>query len=407
MKKILPFCLLAIGFGFAQDPMGTPPPPAPEASSTGPASFDAVRGHAYNPTEITGAPSSVEDLYLTPSDIYGKKFFYVSPTDKLGYVAFSALGGSTLLGFRSRGDGSNLVLGYATPGFGLALEYAIQKEWTKTTSDNAPLPGTTIASTRVTGRGDNIDLHISLPIGSATAYARAGWDTDLSTYNETEGAPVIPGEPNVNYYVKYDRSTISTDVGVLGEAGNLNYDVNLNILRFGTTITSDEENFSSMGDKVVSRDSYLGVGLNFNLSYAALKNETARILVGSNNGLGVELYDEVDADADGFASGKRTRLYIAPNILGEVILADNWLAFAGARHNIIFRFGAADPGDLRNVDYSETEIYQSATAAYIGLRYQKSNWAFEAQVEDNVFDNPFGGFNGSNIFASFGGFIYF
>jgi len=414
MKKIFPFCLLAIGFGFAQEPMGNPPSPAPEASPTGSASFDAVRGHAYNPFGITGAPSSVTDLVTTPSDIYGKKFFYVSPTDKLGYVAFDALGGSTLLGLELYGSSPisgnpNLVLGYATPGFGLALEYTIQKEWTKTTSDNTSLPGSTIVKTRETGPGDNIALHISLPLGSSTAYANMGWYTYGANYIETEGAPPdLSGlTPNQNGYVKFDNSTIRASAGMLGGAGNLNYDASLSVWRTGSTLTSDLEYFSSMGDKAVSRDSRLGVGLNFDLSYAALKNETGRVFVGSNNGLNVVFYDEVDSGDPQYAGGKRTSLNISPNILGEVILADNWLAFAGATHGIHFRFGADNLINLRNENYSETAIWQSATDAYIGLRYQKSNWAFEVQVSDNVFNNPFGGFNGSDMFASFGGFIYF
>jgi len=431
MKKILPFCLLAIGLGFAQDSDSPPQiaseapptssPSAPPASSppqsTSSLSFDAVRGHAYNPYGIAGAPSSIYDLVLTPSDIYGKRFFYVSPTDKLGYVAFNLFGGSTLLGLSNNSDNiydesnsTSLVLGYSTPAFGFALQYSIAKQWNKTTTDIPAVPGvspgyTITNSGRVTFPGDNIGLYLSLPLGSATAYANANWHTyNLSYYAETEGSPV----PQANSWTKVDYSYIDAKAGMLGSAGALNYDAYLNIHRYGGTMTSSDEDFSSMGDKVVTYDSYLHATLNLNLSYAALKNETARVLVGANNMLGAQFLDEVDAGESGYAGGNRIALVITPNILGEVILGDNWLAFAGAKHDIALIFGALyDDADARDDTYSEVTALQLPTEAFLGIRYQKNNWAFEAQVSDNVFNNPFGGFIGDNILVNFGGFIYF
>jgi hypothetical protein len=407
MKKILPFCLLAIGLGFAQDPWApepssggiSPVAPPPEAKPAGSASFDAVRGHSYNPFGIAGAASSVYDLIVVPSDIYGKKFFYVSPTDKLGYASFDLFGGSTLLGLsNSPYDIPKLVLGFATPGFGVALEYSINKRWTET---KAPVGDETATiSHRETDYGDNIGLYFSLPLGSATAYANAKWFTYQSTYDEVAGAP----DPYPNGWTKVDYSNINGNVGLLGSLGALNYDTYLNIERSGGTMTSSYEDFSSMGEKVVTDDSYLSTALNVNLGYAALKNETTRVIVGFNNMLGITFLDEVDSGDANLAGGNIIKLTISPNILGEVVLADNWLAFAGAKHDINFIFGEETP---REGDTSETSISQTATQAFLGIRYQKTNWAFEAQVADNIFNNPFGGFAGNNMFLSAGGFIYF
>jgi len=402
MKKILPFCLLAIGFGFAQDPMGSPPPAASETKL----SFDAVRGHAYNPFGITGAPSTVLDLITTPSDIHGKKFFYVSPTDQLGYVAFNALGGSTLLGMNTSGD---LVLGYATPAFGLALEYTIRKQWTEVKTDvpatAASAPFTVTTSTRTTRDGDNIRLNFSLPLGSSTAYANVGWLTDYSNFEEIEGMP----NADNNGWTKEDYSTVDANFGLLGNAGAMNYDASLSIERSGGTLTSSYKDFSSMGEKAVTDDSYLSLALNLDLGYEVLKNETARVLLGANNSLGAMFLDEVDdgdpvdGDTQRTTGGSRIVLSISPNILGEVIISEHWIAFVGATHDLAFIFGGVSD-NARDKNYSETNALQTPTRASLGFRYQKDNWAFETQIINN---NPFAAFSGDQIFTKFGGFIYF
>jgi len=413
MKKILPFCILAIGLGFAQEPMGDSNPPAPASGSVpigAPSVFDAVRGHGYNRYGTTGAPSSVTDLVLTPSDIYGKRFFYVSPSDELGYAAFNLFGGSGLLGLSSD-PSDNLTLGFATPGFGIALKYTIRKTWREESVDYPGQPGpngstipggTQITNTRTTYEGDNLGLFFSLPLGSSTAYANLTWYTyGNSGITEVEGAPVVPGQPdNTNGFVKVDYSDINANLGMFGALGALNYDASLNIERHGGTLTSDRADFSSMGDKAVTEDSYLATRLNVNVSYAALKNEMSRIYVGSNNQFGIEFRDEVDPDGNGYAGDNVIRLSLTPNILGEVILADHWSTFAGAKHEIHFAFGDAD----RSEKTSRTSINQSATEAYLGIRYSKTNWAIETQF---VNDDPFAAFGGRNILLQFGGFIYF
>jgi len=295
------------------------------------------------------------------------------------------------------------------------LEYSISKQWIedRTIFPASPVtPGYTITENyRETIPGDNIGLYFSLPLGFATAYANASWHTDeVSSYYEIKGEPLSAD----NYWGKEDYSTINARVGLLGSVGALNYDTYLSIERSGGTVTSDKEDFASMGDKLVTYDSYLDICLYFNLSYVALKNETARVLVGANNLVDVNFLDGIDSDEPlrtelyqwPIENGTRVALVISPNILGEVIIADNLLAFAGAMHRINFIFGG-DIDEARERGHNKITIRQRPTFAFIGLRYQKNNWALETQVSDNVFNNPFDGFSGSDMFASFGGFIYF
>jgi hypothetical protein len=420
MKRFLIFCLLAIGIGFAQNPWvpSSPEitePPIGGLSAALPASaepavqasvFNSVRGHGYNPFSIVGAASSVNDLVITPSDIYGKKFFYVSPSDKLGGAAFDLFSGSALLGLS---DNNSLILGYATPAFGVAFDVSIRKMWTEEIKEVPTITeiATVTTTTRATFPGDNIGLSFSLPLGSATAYANGNWSTyDMSRITEISGSPEPDGKGNG--WTKEDYSDINASIGLLGNFGSLNYDVYLSAFRHGGTLTSSFGEFSDTGDKVVTKDSYLEADLSINLGYVAAQNETARAIIGFNNVFGAKFLDEIDPDDKTTAAGSVMVLVISPNILGEIVVVDNLLAFAGAKHDVVFVFGPIDDdgnprSSARNKDYSETIITQPGTEAFAGIRYQKTSWALEAQI----FTNPFEALAGGNIFANFGGFIYF
>jgi hypothetical protein len=369
------------------------PPPAPSSSSAeeakpaapeGKTIFDNLRGHAYNPYSTVGAASTVGDLILLPSDINGQKFFYVSPTASLGYAAFPLDGSTALLGLDNSplGSPAALILGYANSAFGIVLNYSVSKIWTSNTA------GTADVSSRVTQPGDNIGLYFSVPLGSATFYANAGWLTyGTSTDIDRNGKDSTT-----------DYSEIQANVGLTGNSGSLNYDGYLNVIRTGGT------EIRPNGDKLVDVYSYLGAALNFNLGYAALQSSTARVIIGANNYVSIRFLDETKDPALPRKGDNVMGFVISPNILGEVSLSDNWLAFAGAAHALNLIAGNGD----RIKDTSYLNIaHTDGTDAFAGVRYQKINWAVEAQVAADMFRNPFGGFNGSNMFAEFGGFVYF
>ncbi|GHV12414.1 hypothetical protein AGMMS49938_04900 [Fibrobacterales bacterium] len=390
ISKFLFSGLFVVGSAFAQLPWEnssssaeetTTPPPSYEATSNSSSSaiapqaetiFDQVRGLAYNPYGTVGAASNVADLATTPSDIYGKKFAYLSPSDFVGFTAFNLGGGSALLGLGNNYYLSELTLGYATGAFGLAVKLSIAKAWIS--DDNFDV------SERRTGAGDNVDLYFSIPISIGTLYARGGWLTNQNSYSS---------DRNGDEYGE-DYSSIEAQVGLTGKLSSLNYDAYLGFLRTGGTLIDD-------GDKAVDENTYTAFSLNFNIGYQALANERARVLVGLNTSALGMFYDEVENIGD---SDSQLSLTLSPNILAEVALFDNLLAFGGATHSLVL-FG----GDLdRNDDTSLFGIVQSPTTqAFAGLRWQKDNWALEAQVAAN----PFEAFNGNNIFANFGGFIYF
>jgi len=419
-SKFFVLCLFSAVLAFAQLPWETPsqgasdassPVPAPSSFSAPPAAvaspppasapsgektaFDKLRGNGYNRYGTIGAATTVDDLYLYPSEIHGQKFFYVSPQeDYAGYAAFGLGGGSALFGLDNSplGNRAALVLGYATSAFGVAATYSVAKSWftdketptVKEGPNGQQVLDTVTSSRRTTFPGDNLGLSFSLPLGgSATLYANAHWLTYATSYSYEVDSKEI----------KEDYSRLGGAVGAFGAFGALNYDVSLQATRFGGTLTDDK------GNKAVDEDTYLGFGLGLNLGYVALQNSEARAIVGLNNYVGMNFYDEVKK-IEGREGYSEIGAIISPNVLGEVVFFENWLAFAGAMHNLYVLALDED----RNKETSQVDlVHDESTEAYVGVRYQKASWALEAQVSAN----PFRALNGDNIFASFGGFIYF
>jgi len=364
------------------------PPPALSSSSvaetTTPASedkpiFDSVRGNAYNPFSTVGAASTVRDLVTTPSDINGQRFLYVSPTaaDRSGYLAFGLGSGSALLGLDNSplGSPSALILGYANSSFGFALNYSVAKNWSSNSN--------TDVSTRTTYSGDNIGLYFSMPSG---LYANVSWLTYAESY----------ARDNDGNESSEDYSEIQANVGLTGKSGSLNYDGYLNIIRTGGTQTMPND------DKLADENAYFGFALNFNIGYDILQSSNARIILGSNNYFSMRFFDEIKNPSR--KSDNIMGFVISPNVLGEVSLFNNWLAFAGATHALNLIAGNNDKDN--RTSYLDI-VHTDGTDAFAGIRYQKTNWAVEAVISANMFDNPFDGFNGNSMFAGFGGFIYF
>lgn len=347
-----------------------------------------LRAHSYNPYSTAGAATTVEDLLTTPSDIHGQKFFYVSPTSRVGYTGFDIGSSNMLLGLTTSpiDAPAALILGFATQSFGVALNYSVAKVWMKDETDPSMKE-----SVRITNPGDNIGIYFSVPLGSMTAYANASWLTYAPSYSvELSGS----GTSGLVYDESEDHSALEFNLGVLGSAGSLNYDGYLNVIRTGGTITDSD------GESAIDENTYLGVALGFNLGFSALQSSTARVIVGLNNSFSMAMFDEIDQ----LKSDNVMAFIMVPNILAEVSLFENWLAFAGAAQSL--NIVTSDP-DRENKTSGLTISHDDETRAFAGIRYQKPNWALEGMIAANMFNNPFGGFNGSAMFAEVGGFIYF
>jgi len=273
-----------------------------------------------------------------------------------------------------------LVFGYDKSGIGFALDYSVIKGWR--TEEAAQGSNVGDRSTAYTHEGDNIGAYLSVPMGSSIFYLNVGW----LTYAPSGSVEVGSTKASTDF------SEIQGNVGLTGSSGSLSYDGYLNVIRTGgKTVVKNKTN--------IDNNSYLGAALHFNVGYAAFQIPTARIIIGSNNHIAMVSYDNVKVPkTDG---NSIMGLTITPNILGEVAMTENWLAFAGAKQDInLTRFGTKTTSQL-TIEHSD------GTSASAGIRYQKTHWAVEAAVNNNVFDNPFTGFAGNSMFANVGAFINF
>ena len=345
------------------------PAPAPRAASTssGNSPFDMLRGHAYNPYSTIGASDNVYDLKTTPNLIHGKKFAYISPTDKIGFAAFDFMGGSALMGLDNSAGTGSILAGYANSEFGVALEVAFNKMW----ATGKDYEGKE-ESASMTGAGDKIAAYFSMPSG---IYANAEW----LTYGRVSTDDTSTDFSEINLQAGYSQ----------GET--FIWDAHLDVTRHGITEDNDGETSTD------ARSLILG-SLNFDVGFRAVDTPTGRVQIGSNNGLGAVFQDGSTKEPK-MESDNVIFVRISPNILGEVALGENLLAFAGANQNLYLTFGSA----LRDEDISLTTLLQTGTSAFGGLRYQKTNWALEAQIARNIF----GIMDGQNVTGQFGGFVYF
>jgi len=352
------------------------PSPMAETKPAEKSIFDSVRGNAYNPFGTVGAASTVGDLVTTPSDISGNKFLYVSPIDQVGYTSFGFVGGSLMLGLdnSTSENGNNLaalILGYANSGFGLAIKYSVDKIFLSDERSGNNL------STRITYPADNIELYLSFPIGAETLYANGGWITDRES-----GSVDNDGKTR-----KIDFSTMTANVGLLGS----NYNIHLNLARQGGFYVNEKDK------KAVEEGTFSAFALGIDLGFEVLQSKTARVIIGLNDTVGVAFFDKIGKlyKGDNIIIAQLT-----PNILGEVALSQNLFAFAGAAHNLTIISGDGDAEADTHLTMIESD---PETQAFMGIRYQKPNWAIESQLSTN----PFGALAGENILFNLGGFIYF
>jgi len=356
----------------------------PVSSSSAAASektiFDNVRGNAYNPFGTVGAANKVRDLVERPADIYGNKFFYISPVTSVGYTAVPLGGGSALIGLdnssTSYGSLAALVFGYANSSFGFSFSYSVDKDFASQDK----------SSVRRTNAGDNIELYFS----SGAFYANASW----LTYGPSYSADYDGNTESVDY------SQLEGTVGLTGKSGSVDYDGYVNVIRTGGTgVDSDGNKYAD--NSPAQQNTFLGLAVNLDLGYNVFQSANARVILGSNNRVYAMLFDNVK---DTYKGDTKMGLVISPNILGEFALTENWFTFAGASNAIDLLIGDGD--GIGKTSYFGIKSLD-VTGAYVGLRYQKANLALEATVTANVFDNPAGGFAGSPMFAGFGGFVYF
>lgn len=390
--------LVAVASAFAQydfettsapsaAPVATAPVAAPATATTAPAGaadFDRLRGNAYDIVGNEAAASTVNSWMAKPHNFAGKKLMYIEPTNERGMVSFGE-GTTWIAGFDNSASLGKLTVGMAKPAFGVSVDLALGKEWASSKAD-----GTATSDTKT--RGDLFGVNYSMPMGGHVLGARTYWLTTADQTSADDGNDEITSSNwDLLLEVNYGNGPSAKDL----------------FWTAGAAILRHQESQESGSVTAIDLDTRTEFTPYFVMGTKVLGNDRARVFLGLNSGLPIQMYDDVKDTRTGRMT---VSLLAAPNVLGELALTDNWLMFGGATHTITvvgYGSGSTGTGDTE-VTNSNLIMRSGANVATMGLRYQQPLYAFEARLSDNVFSNgPSEIFNGSNVLATFGGFLYF
>ena len=343
------------------------------------AQLDVLRGNAYNFVGSELAATTVADQLDYPYMMALGQFLYVEPTNALGYVAFNK--GLTFYGGldNSSANVGLFTAGIATAGFGLGLDIGLSKSFVSDGDDDAT----------VVNAGDDLGVTFAMPLGAYALSLEAGWltiDDEVSTDN------VEDDYWELSLIARFTNSPSATTLG--WTAGAL-------LLRHAETTEmtiAGQSSTSATGNSRVEIDPY------FNLAAQILGNDMARVMIGSNNTLGIQIYDGGDA---GIKSHTEFGLQLEPNIWADFALNENFLFFGGVSHNVLL-FGYESVKYVDGDKISAIQLHTERTRAQLGLRAQYKMVAVEASLTNEVYTKTVAAiFNGDNIVADLGIFLNF
>lgn len=352
--------------------------------------FSKLHGNAYNTVGNEGAFATVGTNMRTPHTMNGQNLVYFEPSLEYGLVSFTK-GNTYFLALDNSGKVGLMTLGMAMGGMGFSLDLGLGKTFASSETGGVESSGSAIAL------GDDIGLRFSMPLGGLSFSAHLEWLTiadQVSTETETPAA-----ETNANYW----DFLLEAEISNASSAKDLFWTGGASILRRNLTEESITTGPPAATVNATDPNSHIEVAPYFNVAMKVLGNDRARVLVGSNNTLGIQMFDKITNVTDGTIE---FGLFLAPNIFAEIALTKNWMFFGGASHNLnLFTFSSEEfPG---NSSSSVLQMLTEQTVVEIGTRFQWKSIALEASLADTFLENPFSTFNGGALAANLGAFIYF
>lgn len=361
---------------------------APQSSGDLMSKLDVLRGNSYNFVGNELAATTVGDQLAYPYMMAIGQFLYVEPTSNLGYVAFNK--GLTFYGGldNSMGTVGLLTVGVATPSFGVGVDIGLSKNFLTEKPNGGDEQKTTLVNL-----GDDIGVTFAMPVGAYAFSVKADW---LTTADE---------ETTDN--VENDRWQLSLSGAFTNSpsASTFGWTAGAQILRNEETT---ETTVGGNSSKVTTPNSRIEIDPYFNFAMQVLANDMARVMIGSNNMLAVQMFDKGDAaDAETFKEHMEFGLQVTPNIWTDVAISENWLAFGGLSHNILL-FGYENVKYGNDSEATLMQLHSSETKAQLGLRFQWKMIAMEASLEDVIYKKTFAAaFNGEDLLANLGFFLNF
>lgn len=364
-------------------------PAAPaEAAAAEPAPtgrFDVLHGNSYNAVGNEAAAATIGGNMGIPVDMFGSKLFYVEPTLETGVVSFGDASTTYFLGFDNSRDLGLLTAGIAMQSFGVSINASLGKTLTNLDDEDD-------TQRYNTQPGDDLGLKAGFLLGGY----KLGLMVDWLTVDEENDIESDGGEYDEDFF------DISANVSLSNAPSGKNvfWSVGLDFLRHNLTTTNKPKSGKEVTE--TNPESYLKFSPYFNIGGTILGGENARVLLGLNTNLPIFIYDDIDDERE---SKMEFGLKTTPNILGELALTNCWIIHAGAAHTwTVFDYKTEKVG---KTEPSEVEFKTNKTTVDTGVRFQYNNYALEANIAKNFYTDPLGGFNGDDMIASLGGFIFF
>ena len=324
-----------------------------------------------------------------PVDMFGSKLFYVEPTIQTGVVAFGNEATTYFLGFDNSRNLGLLTAGLAKKSFGISVNASLGKTFTNV-DDAADTENST------TEPGDDFGAKAAFLLGGYKLSFAADW----LTINQENNSETKGGEYDENFF------DISANVNLSNAPSGKNvfWSVGLDFVRHNITTTTKPKSGKEVTETAPA--SNLLFAPYFNIGGTILSAENARILIGLNSNLPVIIYDDIDDQRE---SAMEFGINTTPNLLGELALTSCWIVHAGVSHTwTLFDYETSKA--IAGKNRTETSVITfrtDKTTVDTGIRFQYNNYALEANIAKNFYNDPLGGFNGDPMVASLGGFIFF
>ena len=408
----------------AEQPVAEAPAAASDSSAD---FFNVLRAIAFNMVGNQAAATRVNDALNTPYQMGGRKFAYLEPTNTFATVAFGD-GLTKFIAFDNSQGTAFTTLGLASKSFGIALGYALNKKITSI--ENTDANAKVSYDDYTVYAGDRLTFAFAAPIGGLDIAINAAWTTyatetsytlETKTRNNTTKEEVDPDYWDLSGAFTLSNGPSAKSVSWAAGAAAARHE-NYTEAKYSDKANPDNNDKS----KVTGTSAYTTVQPFFNLGGAILSSGNAHVLLGLNTSVPLTFFDEFkekptddDVDEDDVDLNKDNYFTMAvltsPNILAELGLGNCWMVFGGASYDWTL-FSMQNEEFIR--DYTDKENKSTAKGTAIttntgtvtvsaGTRFQYKNFALEASIANNFYNNPLTGFNGGDMIANLGAFLNF
>ena len=359
---------------------------AAPAAAPAPEGFNVLHGNAYNMVGNEAGASTIGGDMNAVYKMNGRNLVYIEPSGSNAALAVTSGSTTYLLGFDA-GNPNLVTAGFAMKSFGLAVDFAFDKNWSsKEETEDKDKTETDVSTTNT---GDNIRLKFGALLGGLDLTGNVYWYTfDREVDTEVTSNGNKSEEDN-------DKWDIGANLNISnGPSGkNLFWSVGLDFLRHKNFQKTKRGNTST---ETTYSDSHIEIEPYFNFAVPLFNAANAQVFIGTNSRIPVMIYDEIE-------NGNRTNnvfdvgLYTRPNILGQYAFNENWMLFAEACYfwEVYGLRSESIEGKAYSDDTTIMRMSTYGTYANGGARFSYNNLAIEASIASDLGTNSWSGLIGN------------